>query len=484
MRNINRALLALIVAATPLSGALGGCSDSSDEENTADELSEDCSLNSDCGDPLICAFSRCHKQCAADRDCPTGQRCVTGEEDDAEEAQKPGVCQLPVEKKCKEDRDCNGGQYCGPDQECRDGCNDDSDCNLIKDYVVCTPSHVCAKEDEVGSNGDLPPAGGGSEGGAGGATGAGGGSGGASEPTPGDAGAGGEPDMGSGGAGGASGGTGGKTGGTGGKTGEGGAPSGDDCSLPDADNNDRDSATPYEFDTEVKGCLQSTMDVDFFEFTTPEEPVQGGQLLVRTTNVGMDGNYYLTVYSGTDNAKIREYYGAQGANGAIWFPAAPGQLFRASVTPYSVIPPEYTFSAEYIPYEDAYEPNDSREDAVPIELDTPIEAYLFKGYSSSAAPDNDNDWYEVTLAAGSVTATLDQPESVASYIILVDSTGNTVAQQYGAAGTDITLERNNLAGPAKYYFNVQHYTGANVNGSGTTPPEFDQQKYVFEVTQD
>jgi hypothetical protein len=37
-------------------------------------LAADCSINSDCNSPLICAFGRCHNECTATRDCPTGER--------------------------------------------------------------------------------------------------------------------------------------------------------------------------------------------------------------------------------------------------------------------------------------------------------------------------------------------------------------------------------------------------------------------------
>ena len=229
--------------------------------------------------------------------------------------------------------------------------------------------------------------------------------------------------------------------------------------------------------------MQSKDDADFYEFTTPEAPAQGGWLVARATDVGTDGNYYLRIYSATDNAQIQQFYGATGTNGAVWIPAAPGQLFRVEIVPYSVIPPEYTFSAVFTGLDDPYEPNDSRDDAVPIEVGDEIEGYLFRGYSSSTRPENDQDWFEVDLSAGSVKATLDQPEGSASYIYLVDSAGTAVKSVYGAGGMDLTLEQTGLA-IGTYYFNVQHYNSEMVAGQGTTPPDLEAVPYVFQVTQD
>jgi hypothetical protein len=460
MRNLNRAFLRVFLLAAPLAASIGACSDSSEEEKKTVDLSAQCTINSECKDPLVCAFARCHAQCALARDCPPGQRCVFG---DAEDAAKAGVCQLEDERECEDDDDCQATQFCARDGECRDGCGDDDDC---VDGYECTPSNACAADEELEPDGDIPyePPGGG-EGGAGG---------GPSEP-PSEGGAAGDA------------GTTPSEGGTGGDPGmppsEGGGPSGDDCSLPDVDNNDRDTATPYQLGTDVEACLQSKEDLDFYEFTTPEEPAQGGWLVARATDVGTDGNYYLDVYSGTDNARIQRFYGAMGSNGAVWIPAAPAQVFRALVEPYSVIPPEYTFSAVFTGVEDPYEPNDSRDDAVPIEVGEPVEGYLFQGYKSSAKPDNDQDWFEVNLAAGSVTATLDQPEGASSYIYLVDSAGMAVKSQYGAGGEDVTLSQTGLA-IGTYYFNVQHYNSAMVAGQGTTPPDLEAVPYVFQVTQD
>jgi hypothetical protein len=450
----------------------GACSDSSEEEKAADELSKQCTLNSECNDPLVCAFQRCHEQCSVSRDCPPGQRCVKGEEEDSEDM--PGVCQLPVETTCDRDSDCKEDQFCARDGECRDGCGSNDDC--IEDQE-CTASGVCALPEEV-EDGDVP---GGGEGGSGGAApeppGGGGEAGG--PPATSEGGAGGEGGSGTGGGGG-----GGKDTGTGGKVSSGGAPSGDDCSLPDVDNNDRDEATPYEFDTDVEACLQSNTDTDWYEFTTPDEPAQGGWLVAGLKDVGTDGGFYLSVFSASDNAQIRQGYGYMGANGVVWLPAAAGQTFRAEVKMYSAIPPEYTFYATYTPLEDAYEPNNEREEAAPIELGQPIQGHIFQGYSSQANPTADEDWYEVSLAAGSMQIALDLPETLGLYVYLYNDAGTQVGSYaYGTMGVDVMHEWTSL-NLGTYYVVVKYYTGQMAHGTSTTAPDFELEPYTLTVTQD
>ena len=96
------------------------CGGSEDEKLELAELSEGCSLNSECNDPLVCTFERCHQACEADRDCPLPQRCVLGTDG--------RICQLPDETECSRDSDCGGDQVCGIDGECRDECSGDDDC--------------------------------------------------------------------------------------------------------------------------------------------------------------------------------------------------------------------------------------------------------------------------------------------------------------------------------------------------------------------
>ncbi|MEY4511431.1 MAG: hypothetical protein RLZZ450_3553 [Pseudomonadota bacterium] len=121
---------------------LVACS-SSDKEKMAlavAKLAETCSLNSECADPLVCTFERCHMQCQNDRDCLTGERCVKGG--------AAGVCQLlNLETACIAGSSCRGSQVCGADGECRDSCSAATDC--VGDQI-CGKSvgvSLCASRD-------------------------------------------------------------------------------------------------------------------------------------------------------------------------------------------------------------------------------------------------------------------------------------------------------------------------------------------------
>jgi hypothetical protein len=126
---------------------LGACTKSDSEESRALELSASCTLNSDCEDPLVCAFGRCHVECAATRDCPRDSRCVRSGEEGV------FVCQLTDEVTCEEPSDCLDDQVCAVDGKCRDECGSGSDC--AREQACVAEVNVCADEEELDEDGNL-----------------------------------------------------------------------------------------------------------------------------------------------------------------------------------------------------------------------------------------------------------------------------------------------------------------------------------------
>jgi len=110
--------LAAVVALAPSS-----CGKSS----SGASIASNCSINSDCDSPLVCAFGRCHSECAESRDCPSGQRCIS--------STAGGVCQLAQESTCNTGTLCQSNQVCGSDQQCRLECTSMGGC-IAGDYCL------------------------------------------------------------------------------------------------------------------------------------------------------------------------------------------------------------------------------------------------------------------------------------------------------------------------------------------------------------
>jgi hypothetical protein len=129
-------------------GSVGG---SSSGAGGSVEPGPGCSINSDCNQPLVCAFKRCHLACDSTRDCPPGLRCIHAVDVDTG-VLLGNVCQLSSDRhSCSINSDCPGTQICGIDAQCRDQCDADRDCVSGQ---VCRV-HTCADPVELNDGGTL-----------------------------------------------------------------------------------------------------------------------------------------------------------------------------------------------------------------------------------------------------------------------------------------------------------------------------------------
>ncbi len=110
-----------LIAGLVLLASFAGCSSEPAPETRLAELSRSCLVNSDCAEPLVCAFQRCHVECITTRDCDGNLRCVGAHE-------RAQVCQLELEASCKTSADCAPGFVCSGDGACRDVCVSDRQC--------------------------------------------------------------------------------------------------------------------------------------------------------------------------------------------------------------------------------------------------------------------------------------------------------------------------------------------------------------------
>jgi hypothetical protein len=465
-KTYRRVLMAsLLLAACSGSSLLAACSGSSKEKQEVAKLADTCSINSNCESPLVCAFSHCHEQCAADRDCGAKERCV--------KAVDGHICQLAQETQCTRDRDCLGEQVCGVDGECRDQCKKDADCSGGQ---TCAKSGECAStdpaKDKLDADGNIlvdKSSVAGTGGGAG--------------------------KSGAGGMSGAAGGGRGGAGGTGGKSGAGGAAgtsvmSGDPCSAETQPNEDRDHATPFATNMDVKLCLQNKNDVDFYELKTPDMPAQGGYYVVKVTDVGTTGGIHATAQAAADNGDVEDNTGVSGVSVFFWFNAKAGATFRLKVFFYTGgnDPIPYTLRVDYKGVPDNNEPNNLRASATSMTPATPIHGYLFAGFENSTAVANTawEDWFKVTLDANKTAeiALTDLASDIGANVTLLDSDGAPQDSKSGLSGASVvwTPTVDNFVKGGDYYIKIEHYTGGDTHGNGSTVPAYLSQPYTLTVT--
>jgi hypothetical protein len=440
--------------------AVDGCTDRKAAPGKA------CLVNTDCDSPLSCSFGKCHQTCREARDCDPGQDCVRGADGN--------VCLLVAESKCGLNSDCVVGLYCAQDNKCRSQCEKAVDCATQTQQCVL-PDKVCAEPRDIGGDGMLKPDSGGAAGtgGGSGTSGAGG--------TAGSAGTTGRGGSGTSGAGGSA--------GSAGTTGSGGG--GQTIVLPcngvePTVNDTHAQATPLAINDTVQGCVEAAADHDFYQLTVPADAA-GGILKIAITEVGAF-RADATLYSSSDFAELKSSTGGTDAQSVFFYvattPGASYQVEMAAWSPASSLPASrYTVRATYTALPDPYEPNDTRFDAKKITVGTPAEGYLFAGYASAQVASFD-DYYKVTLAAGSATVNLDiVPANVEAQLWLYDPNGvqlKTASTSTPGGGLTVT----NAVTAGDHYVRVGLWTGVNTQvGNTTAVPDNFTRPYRFTVTQ-
>ncbi len=332
-----------------------------------------------------------------------------------------------------------------------------------------------------GSGGAASGAGGVTGSGIGGVSGTGGGSGGNSASTGGAGGHGGAGLAGTGGM---------TTAGTGGQGGSIVVPP-DLCSAADPGNDDRDHATPYPtFGVDFQACMQTATDIDFYEFTTPATPAGGGVITVSLINVGPNGNIEALVYVVNDNGQLVDSAAAGGgASAYLWFNAAPSTKYRVRVDRFTAgnTANPYTFKAVYTPVNDTHEANDLRTQASPLSVGTPVQGYMFAGYTLSTgfAANAWEDWYRVTLGAGTVTITLEiLANDVNGTIELFNALGTSIQSEASAGqGSSVVLTHTAPLTAGDYYVVVSPFTNPTSKNTNNILPQYATQPYTLTVTQ-
>ncbi|HEX3596076.1 MAG TPA: PPC domain-containing protein [Polyangiaceae bacterium] len=259
-----------------------------------------------------------------------------------------------------------------------------------------------------------------------------------------------------------------------------GDPCGSDETKP---NDDREHPTPYTLGTDFHGCLQNGTDVDFYSFTAPTTPAQGGYFIISATEVGSDGSVMLTSQAVADNGEISSPYGGLGASVFAWYNAKAGASFRVKVSYFSAPdkPTPYTLKVVYHGVNDVNEPNDTRATATPMTAGTPIHGYEFAGFENSSAPITSSweDWFKVTLPAGSATITLsDLASDVNGYVTLYDANGVSLSSAYeGDQGASVVVTQTVTAGT--YYVKINPFDLPYSQGNTSTVPAYLSQPYTL-----
>jgi hypothetical protein len=273
---------------------------------------------------------------------------------------------------------------------------------------------------------------------------------------------------------------------------EAGADLGAGCDFAEP-NDTREQAKPIDLDKAYAGLCVSNPEgpdeLDFFEITAPVTDLAGGYVEVQLSNVKNGGLGEIIVTSSLDNGVIFDSYTTDpGANVSGWLTVTPGAKYRIQVNRFGGRGERFAYDlrAKYTPIADAFEPNNTKEDAKAIEVGKGIQASAAAHSAKTEVTETDEaDFYKVTLAAGAATVKMSSvPADFMCDVELLDAAGVRVAEKYQTdKGADCTLDATNLVG-GSYLVKVHAFGGVPVRGAtGSEVPAFVRLPYALAVTQ-
>lgn len=225
---------------------------------------------------------------------------------------------------------------------------------------------------------------------------------------------------------------------------------GDDASDPcgfGEPNDTRETATTIHVNQTYNGCVSNTDNSDpsdFYTFTAPATDNAGGYVVFSMEGVDASGLAEMIVTSDADNGVIFDSYTDQmGASVYGWTTVAPGAKYNIQVTRFAGAGPRfaYTVKAAYTKINDSFEPNNTKETAGPMMVNTPITASA-STTSAHTTPleGEDLDFFKVTLQGGDVTLSMTNvPTDFLCDVALLDASGSSLDEVYSATeGADCT----------------------------------------------
>lgn len=222
-------------------------------------------------------------------------------------------------------------------------------------------------------------------------------------------------------------------------------------------NHDFDHAAAIAADDQLQAYHFPGNDYDWYSVTVTTP----GSLAMSVTNAPSDQRLQISMY-GRDREFLNRYMAANNDGDDVFLTydiAEPGTYFiRLYETRNIANPNPYTFTTQFTPCPDAYEPNDTI-GAAPELTGSPIEAYLFPG--------GNYDYYKIYAGAGASLEIIadNVPANLRLYLALYDRNGVSMNRYTQAAieGDPVTLNY----GPASgyYYLRVSDRDGDRAPGA-------------------
>ena len=214
---------------------------------------------------------------------------------------------------------------------------------------------------------------------------------------------------------------------------------------PNEPNNDFGWATDIELNKPINGYIFRKGDGDWYMVDIPKT----GILKASLTNVPDNIDMYFALHDANKN-RITYEHGSLGADVSISYDVIDPGYYYFAVGDWgnnALATEPYTLNVTFEEVVDPNEPNNDFGWATDIELNKPINGYIFRK--------GDGDWYMVDIPkTGILKASLTNvPDNIDMYFALHDANKNRITYEHGSLGADVSISYD-VIDPGYYYFAV------------------------------
>lgn len=233
-------------------------------------------------------------------------------------------------------------------------------------------------------------------------------------------------------------------------------------------NNDFEKANSANVNFAMTGTIKSTEtdERDFFSVAIPTG-VQDGILKFTLKESSADFTPHFTLFNSAKTEIDNKYADDGTTTPFIWTQAVTaGKSYYLRLDNPPGVLTNYSLVGEFVPVPDAFEPNNTFEEAKSLDAGKPADLYMFSGFDTLEGINNDVDFFKVTVPSGKnkVKVAIENKSKVDSpqnfHVTIFDNSKTELDNRYGSNDQANFSESFSVSGSGTYYLKLSNISNS------------------------
>lgn len=233
-------------------------------------------------------------------------------------------------------------------------------------------------------------------------------------------------------------------------------------------NNDFEKANSANVNFVIAGAINSTEsdEKDFFNIAIPAG-IQDGVLKFTLKESSADFTPHFTLFNSAKTEIDNKYADDGTTSPFIWTQAVTaGKSYYLRLDNSPAVATNYSLVGEFVPVPDAFEPNNTFEEAKVLDAGKTVDLYMFSGSDTLQGVNNDIDFFKVTVPSGKNKikigienkSKVDQPQNF--HATIFDSSKTELDNKYGSNDQANFSESFDVSESGTYYLKFSNISNS------------------------